>query len=198
MQSTWLHHGRRLAGHAFVLFLLVAPTGTDATSAAVAEAAEATMMERRVKAAFLYKFAGYVQWPAESFPRSTTPIVIGVAGDKRMAAELSQLVVGRTSAGRRILVVQPERDERVKDLHILFVGRFEEPRLERWIDAVHDAPTLVVTDFENALDRGSMINFILSEGHVRFEISTAPAEKCGLSLNSGLLAVAKSVVAPKP
>jgi hypothetical protein len=63
---------------------------------------------------------------------------------------------------------------------------------------VQNAPTLVVTDSEGALDQGSMINFVLDDGHVRFEISTTPAEKRGLQLSSGLLAVAKSVVPVRP
>jgi hypothetical protein len=164
---------------------------------AAADSDEAGAMERRIKAAFLYKFAGYVQWPPESFPRPTTPIRIGVAGDRQMASELSQLVVGHTSGGRRIIVVQPDPTQ-VKDLHILFVGRSEQKRLRQWCDAAQNTPTLLVTDSDGALEQGSMINFVLIDGHVRFEISTAPAEKRGLTLSSGLLTVAKSVVPARP
>jgi len=175
----------------FLLLLAPAPRPVLADT-------ESGSVERQVKAAFLYKFAGYVQWPPESFPRSTTPIYIGVVGDRKMAAELSHLVVGRTSGGRRIVVIEPGPAERLKDLHVLFIGGLESKRIRAWSEAVQNTPTLVVTDSEGALDQGSMINFVLDEGHVRFEISTTPAEKRGLQLSSGLLAVAKSVLPVRP
>ncbi len=194
MRRLMLHTGRRVA----VLLPLLLLIGGSPGILGDADAETASLMERRVKTAFLYKFAGYVQWPATSFPRPNTPIVVGVAGDKRMAAELSQLVLGRTSAGRRILVVQPDLKTPLRDLHILFIASGESKRLRQWVEALQGAPTLVVTESDNALDQGSMINFVLSEGHVRFEIAKPPAEKCGLQLSSGLLAVAKSVVSERP
>ncbi|HZI89239.1 MAG TPA: YfiR family protein [Candidatus Polarisedimenticolia bacterium] len=194
MRRLMLHTGRRVAVLLPLLFLIGGTSGVFLD----ADAETSSVMERRVKTAFLYKFAGYVEWPAESFPRPGTPIVVGVAGDKRMAAELSQLVLGRTSGGRRILVVQPDLKAPLRDLHILFVASGESRRLRQWVEALQGAHTLVVTESENALDQGSMINFVLSEGHVRFEIATSPAEKCGLQLSSGLLGVAKSVVSPRP
>lgn len=153
-------------------------------------------LERRVKAAFLYKFSGYVEWPTGSFPRPDTPISIGIAGDRRLATDLTQTVVGRTSWGRTVTVTSLEEPGDVRSLHVLFIARSESARLKEWTDALRGAPVLVVTESEGALDLGSMINLINSEGRVRFEVAVGPAQTCGLRLSSRLLAVARSVVHP--
>ena len=184
MLSEWSRcHGRRFLFVGLVLLSSILPSRT-------AEGVEATPLERKVKAAFLYKFTGYVQWPASSFPRPDTPITIGVAGDNRLAADLAEMVAGRTSGNRRISVLPLKARDPLPDLHILFVAGTESSRLKKWLSAVEERPALVVTESDDALELGSMINFVVSEGRVRFEISVAPAEKRGLQLSSGLLAVA--------
>jgi hypothetical protein len=88
---------------------------------------------------------------------------------------------------------------RVKDadslagVHILFISRADPARLGQWLRMVQGRPVLIVTEIEGALAQGSMINFILSEGRVRFEISPAAADRSGLVLSSRLLAVAHHV-----
>jgi hypothetical protein len=164
-----------------------------ATPHAAGDPGTATL-ERRVKAAFLYKFSGYVEWPATAFSRPESPIVIGVAGDDALANDLAQMTLGRTTSGHSITVVKVDRDERPRNLHILFVGGAESERIRDWADLIRGAPVLLVTDSEGALERGSMINFIPSEGRVRFEVAVSPALAGGIKLSSGLLAVAKSVV----
>jgi len=85
-------------------------------------AAEEPTLERQVKAAFLYKFAGYVDWPAGAFPTNDTPVTIGVLGDDALASELSALVEGRTSGGRPVAVVRLRAIDPVPDVRVLFVA----------------------------------------------------------------------------
>lgn len=172
------------------LFLMVLTCSAPAWGAET----PASRLERQVKAAFLYKFSGYVEWPPTAFPRPDEPILIGVAGDGKLAADLAQMVTGRTSGGRTIAVVPLEREERLKGLHMLFVTGTEAERIHEWADAVHGSPTLVVTDAPGALDKGSMINFVPIDGRIRFEVALSPATAAGLKLSSGLLAVAKAVL----
>ena len=154
---------------------------------------EATALERRVKAAFLYKFADFVEWPDAAFGRPDSPLVIGVAGDEQVAAELGTLTAGRTVGGRSIAVRRVKEADTLAGVHILFIGRAEASRLSQWIRAVQGRPVLIVTETEGALAQGSMINFVLSEGRVRFEIALASADRSGLVLSSRLLAVAHYV-----
>lgn len=180
MASTWLLLGALWPAHA--------PAAESGT----------VQLERRIKAAFLYKFSGYVDWPAACFPRPESPIVIGVAGDERLASELAQMTTGRTTAGHPIRALRMDRDDSPRSVHILFVTGSEAARLQQWAEASRGAPVLIVSDSEGALDRGGMINFIPNEGRIRFEVALSPVQACGLKLSSGLLAVAKNVVPPSP
>ena len=163
-----------------------------------APADDAEQLENRIKAAFLYKFTSYVDWPENSFPGPDSPITIGVLGNKDVAAELRDIVAGRTAQDRPIRAIRIGTEEPVDGIHILFVGSAAASRLERVARAVRPHPTLMVTDFEGALTRGSMINFVLADRRLRFEISLPAVERSGLRLSSRLLAVALHVQTVAP
>jgi hypothetical protein len=186
-----VHCAGRLAPLWIAALALIAPADSPAEQ-------KTTTLERRIKAAFLYKFSGYVEWPAAAFPHPETPVTIGIADDEPLAAELASMVAGRTSAGRPISVVQLDPGDRPERLHILFIAQSEAPRIRSWVESLRGAPVLVVTESERALSEGSMVNFVLSGGRVRFEISVPNAEQNGLRLSSGLLAVAKAVLTRAP
>ena len=164
----------------------------------VSSANETGRLEQQVKAAFLYKFANYVEWPQERFPEAGTPITIAVMGAAPIAAELERVAVGRSAQGRPIAVKRLNASEPLDGLHIVFVGRDETQRLARIAEAAGGQSILVVTDAADALAKGSMINFILAEGKVRFEIARDTAEKSGLKVSSRLLAVAQQVLPGAP
>ena len=151
------------------------------------------MLEQRIKAAFLYKFAGYVDWPAASFARSDTPFTIAVVGADPLAAELSQAVAGRTVNDRPVAVRRLKPGESLDGVHILFVGKGENARLAQLVKTAQTRSVLTVTESEGALAHGSVINFVLDDRRVRFEISLDSAEKSKLRLSSRLLAVAQQV-----
>ena len=157
-------------------------------------AAEETTLERQVKAAFLYKFAGYVEWPATAFPTNDTPVTIGVLGDDALANELSALVAGRTSGGRPVAVVRLRAVDPLPDVRVLFVARSEYEKLEGIALRAQGRPILIVTEHEDAIGRGAMINFVLASGRVRFEVDLGAAAKGNLALSSRMLAVAQHVL----
>lgn len=165
--------------------------GWASWSAQAAEGAE--LLEQRVKAAFLYKFAGYVEWPEKSFARPETPVMIGIMGNELLAAELVQAVTGRTVNDRIVTVKRLRAGESLSGIHILFVGRAESARLDQLAQSAQPRSILTVTESDGALTRGSVINFVLTDGRVRFEIALDTAEKSGLKLSSRLLAVAQQV-----
>jgi len=159
---------------------------------------EATALERRVKAAYLYKFAGYVEWPAGTFANPEAPLTIAVVGDPSLASELSRITARRTSSGHSVKVLQPKPFEPLEGVHMMFVGAAESARLAAIIRGAESRPILVVTESERALEQGSMINFMLSDGRVRFEVDLTSVERSGLMLSSRLLAVARSVYTGTP
>ena len=160
--------------------------------AALAQPAAPANRESAVKAAFLYKFAAFVEWPAGTFARADVPLVIGVLGDEAVAADLEQIVAGRTLDGRPVAVRRLREGEPAEDLHILLLGPGREPRVRELAAAVPGA-VLVVTEQDNGLRLGGVLNFSTDAGRVRFSASPAAADARGLRLSARLLAVAKAV-----
>jgi uncharacterized protein DUF4154 len=150
-------------------------------------------LERQIKAAYLYKFSGYVEWPHAAMASDHAPLVIGVMGDEALARDLEDLLRQRAEDARPVTVVRVKAFETLPALHVLFIGRSESDHLAPLIRAAREHPILVVTDTEGALALGSMINFDVSGGRVRFDVGLAAAQKSGLTLSSRLLAVAQVV-----
>lgn len=157
-------------------------------------AAERASLERQVKAAFLYKFASYVEWPAHAFVSPDDPVTIGVLGDPILAEELRHLVAGRTSGGRPIVVKSVHDLDALYELRVLFVSNHDSERIREIAEAAAGGATLVVTESKGAIGRGSMINFVLRDERVRFDVDLAAVARGGLGLSSRLLAVAQTVV----
>lgn len=157
---------------------------------ACAAGAQAPPQEHEVKAAFLYKFLSFVEWPAQSFARADSPIVIGVLGADEVHASLEQAVQGRLAQNRPVQVRRLKDGERPAGLQVLFVGRAATASLPKLAPA---PGVLVVAEAEGALDQGAMINFLRSEGRVRFEVAPEAAERRGLRISSRMLAVAQHV-----
>jgi uncharacterized protein DUF4154 len=154
-------------------------------------------LQQRIKAAFLYKFAAYVEWPPSVFSQPETPIVIGVAGADAIAHELEQVVVGRKIAGRSVNVRRLARGESAGECcQILFIGSGERTRIAELLADAQGHPVLTVTDIEARHPKGSIINFLATEDRIRFDISRDAAERNGLQLSSQLLGVARQVASP--
>ena len=149
--------------------------------------------EASVKAAFLYKFANYVEWPANAFASPTAPLVIGVAGADRVAADLEHLTPGRSIAAHPVTVRRVRDGESLRGVHILFVGR-NEAAPATLIQSARDHGILTVTEGDGGLESGSAINFVTAGDRVGFEVSLAAAEKSGHRISARMLAVAKRVV----
>jgi hypothetical protein len=141
-----------------------------------------------VKAAFLYHFGTYVQWPdaAPDAPAMT----IAVLDQPAVAAQLARFLPGRRIQDREVGVVEIASIEELGSAEILFIGSRQSARLTELIAALQGRPTLIVTDVDDGLERGAMVNFRLVDSRVRFEISVARAEEAGLMLSSRLLSAA--------
>jgi hypothetical protein len=175
--------------------------GALAASLALAPAAaqaQSGPLERGVKAAFLYKFAGYVSWPDSLFPTADTPVRIGVTGDEELANELRRMVATRTSGGRRVEVVSIPPEEIPHGVHMAFRARGTPEAVKDWILEARKEPILVVTETPGALRMGSMLNFVDRDGRIRFEVGLGAAKSTGITLSSRLLSVALTVETRSP
>ncbi|HSH92211.1 MAG TPA: YfiR family protein [Ramlibacter sp.] len=148
--------------------------------------------ESAVKAAFLFKFAAFIEWPPGTFQRADQPLVIGISDDDDIADDLEQLTRGRTAEGRPVSIRRVAEGSAAAGVHILFISQRRDTRLKDAIDAVA-GPVLIVTEQPGALRLGSVINFTTESGRVRFSASLTSAEARNLKLSARLLAVAQSI-----
>jgi hypothetical protein len=156
--------------------------------------ADVQTAEYKVKAAFLYKFASYIEWPSQVFERPESPIVIGVAGADAISDELAQVVSGRSIGGRPLEVRKLGRGAPLNGLQILFVGRSDRGSSDVLASA-KGRPVLTVTESEDAFALGSMINFVIVDDRVRFDVALREAEISKLKVSARLLRVARKVLA---
>ncbi len=151
----------------------------------------------QVKAAYLHKFAGYVDWPPAVFAGPAAPFVVGVYGADGVFAELSRLAAGRPVQGRSVEVRNVARFDVLAEVHIVYVGRGAATSLGPLLDAYRARPVVTVTETAG-LQAGAVLNFLDIERRIRFEASPATAEQRGLKLSSRLLAVAERVEGVAP
>ena len=183
--------------HAFaprtVLFLAALLATVMLGRAAQSASGEQPALEQRVKAAFLYKFAGFVEWPKEPAVKPDDPFTFTVMDEEPLAQALEEVVAGRKVEGRNIQVRRIKAGDAPGNTQVLFIGRGRASQLGQAIAETKPRPMLIVTDAAGAITQGSIINFALLDGKVRFEVSLDAAEKRGLKLSSRLLAVAQQV-----
>lgn len=158
-----------------------------------ARAQEAVYSADNVKAAFLYHFSTYVNWPASAV--SDDVFTIAVIGSDDVADELEEFLPGHTIHGRPMEVRRLRSLANLGDHEVLYIGPAENRRLAEHLKDVASRPMLVVTDVPDGLRSGAMINFRIVDDRVRFEISLRAAQRAGLELSSRLLSAAMSVEA---
>jgi hypothetical protein len=148
------------------------------------------ILEPQVKAAFLFRFLSFVEWPPHSLGAPGTPLVIAVLGAEDLRAELEKIVAGRLVNERPVVVERVAEGERPGRAHVLFVGR----RANAQLRALARTPALLlVGESEGALDQGALINFVVRDERVRFEVAPDEAERRGLRIGARVLAVALQV-----
>ena len=152
--------------------------------------ARAQAPEYDLKAAFLFNFVKFVEWPPAAFAGDRTPLTICVYGDDPFGRTLDALVEGERAGERGLLVRRPDSLGGLEGCHVLFVSRSEKDRLGEVLAQVQGQPVLTVGDTDGFLRAGGAINFILEGSKVRFLIDQAAAERSGLKISSKLMRLA--------
>ncbi len=151
--------------------------------------------EYQLKAAFIYKFATYIRWPATSSADATTPFVIGVIGKDPFGPALDDVVQGQRAQGRIIVIRRLRRLAEAVRCELLFVSSSERGNLREIFAAVRGASVLTVGDMDQFAERGGMINLVTTEGHhIHFDINKGAIDRAGLKAPSQLLGLARIVV----
>lgn len=159
---------------------------------AVSQAEAQGSGEYPVKAAFLFNFAKFVDWPSDALGEGA-PIIIGIIGDDPFGGVIDQLVAGKSASGHPVVVRRFKWGQDLRQCHILFVSQSEQKRIPQIIASLKGASVLTVGEAEQFTRQGGIIRFVLEGGKVRFEINAGAAEQARLKLSSKLLALARSV-----
>jgi len=149
--------------------------------------------EDQVKAAYLYNFAKFVDWPATSFSGLTDPMVICSIGDERMGEILQELVRGKPSRGRPVETREVSNDGQLNSCHILLIAFADKEHISQILRRVQSHTVLTVGESEEFMRLGGMINLARNDSNIELEINPKAAAAAGLKISSRLLAVARVV-----
>jgi hypothetical protein len=166
------------------LLLLVGIT----LNAALAESGEES--EYPVKAAMVYNFSRFIEWPPTTWSSPRDPMVIGVLGSSPVGRVLEETLRGKTSGGRELRVVFLRSADEIGKCQILFVANSEKKRVPEILKAANAGSVLTVSDIDHFVKTGGMIGFFFEENHLRFEIAPEAASRAGLAVSSKLLSLA--------
>lgn len=155
-------------------------------------AAPSPLLEYAIKATFIYKFAPFVDWPATSFSSAQAPFTICVIGHDQVGDLIDQAAAGQTAGDRPIVIHHLTAAPSGAACQILYLANSESGVLT----GVRGLPVLTVTDSASGNARG-IINFVVAENHVRFDIDDDAASRSGLVISSKLLSLARQIV-PRP
>jgi YfiR/HmsC-like len=150
--------------------------------------------EQQIKAAFIYNFTKFVEWPSASFESKVDPIVIGVLEQTPLTAELEFAVQDRRVNGRGILVRKVSSVEEIKRVQVLYVGAGEDSRYAALASPVQGSAVLTIGESSAFAAAGGIINFILDGDKVHFEINMRSAELAHLKVSAQLQKLATSVL----
>jgi len=145
--------------------------------------------EYELKAAFLYQFTKYVNWP----DAATGPVSICVLGEDPFGSTLDETLANKTAKGQPIVARRIRSAGAVASCRILFVSRSEQPRLDATLAALHGQATLTVSDMVGFPSQGGMIHLKVVDDRIKLEINPDNAERAGLKIRSELLRLAELV-----
>lgn len=152
-----------------------------------------TVPEREVKAAMLYNFTKFVEWPSGALGEPGAPVTICVAGRDPFGPALEQAVADRTAYGRPIRIAKAGRVEELKGCHIVYIGVSERKRLAESLEMIAQPGVLTVSDIEEFTHQGGIVGFVLRDSKVRFEVNLDAAEKARLKISARLLKLATGI-----
>jgi len=190
-RCVWPRTLRVTAGKVLALVLVTACAVAGSVLQAGAQSEPPT--EYQIKAAFLYNFAKFVEWPPDAFADPHAPIVLGIVGEDPFGGVLDKIVLGKTVNGRGLVIKRLKLGPDLRNCHILFLNSSEKKHLAPILESLQGSSVLTVGETDRFAQSGGVINFIFEENKVRFEINSETAARAGLKISSKLLALARIV-----
>lgn len=151
---------------------------------------DAPPTEYQIKAAFLFNFARFIQWPTNAFAQSNAPLVIGVLGENPFHNDLAQTLRNKAVDDHPLVIKEFSSPTEATNCHILFISAAEKTRLPKILNVLKGSSVLTVSEMDQFTESGGMINFVPQGTKIRFQINNEAASGAGLKISSKLLALA--------
>jgi hypothetical protein len=171
----------------FILWLLALGLSGFGVSSLAQDSAPS---EYQVKAAFLYNFAKFIEWPPQAFATPSSPIIIGILGENVFGDNLEKTVAGKVVNNRSLQVKRIDTTSAATNCQILFISASEKDRFPKILQDLQGSGVLTVSDTDHFMESGGMINFVLESNKIHFQINDEAAKKAGLKISSKLLSLA--------
>jgi hypothetical protein len=164
---------------------------------------DSTSSEYLIKAGFIYNFANLVEWPVTSFAQADSPIVIAILGQDHFGAILDRVLDGKKVNGRRFVIKRlrsvselMRSTPTLKECQVLYVSSSELSHVNEAIQLVKGLPILTIGEIPGFAKSGGIINLVVEDNRVRFEVNVDAARQAELNISSRLLALARIVQSP--
>jgi hypothetical protein len=151
--------------------------------------AQEALSEQEIKAAYLYNFAKFVEWPSDAFDPPSSPLQVCVFGDDPFGRTLDGVIQGQKVGAQNLVALRPGRIAELRSCHVLFVSRSERGRVGEILASVRKANVLTVGEGEEFLDKGGMIAFVREDRKVRFFIEKKAVAQAPFKISSRLMAL---------
>lgn len=150
--------------------------------------------EYAVKAAFLFHFAQFVEWPEGTFQNANSPVVYCTVGEDPFHGALDETLKGKTIDARTFLVKHLKDGSEAQGCHVAFIGKAGKRRVTDELASLGTNPVLTIGETEQFVKDNGMIAFCVEENKIRFDINLKAAERANLKISARLLALAKTVI----
>jgi len=151
--------------------------------------------EYQVKAAYLFNFLKFVEWPQDSPPDPQAKWVIGIVGDSPVGTELSKLAEGRNVLGRDLQIKKLQAADNLRSCNILFISETERKHVPAILTALRGSSVMTVADMDKFIESGGMVELGMDDARVRVTIDVGATDRAHLKISSKLLALARAVTA---
>jgi len=156
------------------------------------------MLEYKVKAAYLFNFTKYVEWPPEAFSGPDDPIRLGILGVDPFGNLLEETIGNRLVGNRKVVVKRSlRRVQDMRDCHLVFICASERERLPSIMSQLKGTFALTVSEIPQFSENGGMITFVIQNDVVRFDVNLDNAEQAGLKISARLLNTALNVTSKR-
>jgi hypothetical protein len=152
-----------------------------------------SLPEYELKAAFLFQFVKYMQWPQEAFDRETSPVIVGIVGEDPFGEALARTLRDKTVKGRGFEIRRFAKPQDVRDCHLLFVPRTESTRWPEIHKALANRAVLTIGEDVEFARRGGMVGILIVDEKPKLEVNPDAARQAKLVVEAKLLKAATIV-----